>query len=243
MAGNGIKDEIRDQHKLLENMTTGQKISYIFYYYKIHIGVALLVLAFVISIIHSIFGRRDIALFAAYINAGGNEVSAPDPMAEYPILDESGKTLLKTLSLNPKKNEVIFDTEIIFHGDSESVNDNFSYNSMARIMSLLSTNDMDVMVGDTTVIDYYMSMSVFENMAEILPKDLYLRLLENDRIYFAENELGLNTACAVKVTGNKILSEVYPKDYEVYYAIPFSSERKDNALAYLMLLLDSEETK
>ena len=64
-----VHDEIREQHKKTKDMTLQGKLSYFWYYYKIHAIVAILVIIFIISFVRQLMTHKEYGFYAAFINA------------------------------------------------------------------------------------------------------------------------------------------------------------------------------
>lgn len=162
---NSMYGEIKEQHQKTKDMSAKGKLSYFWYYYKIHTLVVIAITIFVISLIHQVVTSKDYAFYAALINSDFS-YSTDDPwgaeFAEYAGIDTD-----KYLSC--------VDTSFMLSSGDMS---QYSISSTEKLMAMVQTGGIDVIVADTAVFEGYARNEMFTDLRTILPEEM-LKKYEN----------------------------------------------------------------
>lgn len=153
-----VSDDIRKEKEKTKDMSFKGKLSYFWYYYKIHTIVVIAIVAFLCTLIHDITSTKDYAFYAAYFNAG-QTFSSEEQMAAF----------AEYADLDTEKYNVYLDNDMYY-----SLSD-MSETSMAasqKFAALLYAGDVDVAVADEEVFTSYALGETFYDLRTILPDDL-----------------------------------------------------------------------
>lgn len=152
-----VHEEIKEQHQKTKDMTLKGKLSYFWYYYKIHALVAVCVILFTISFIHQIVTDKPCAFYAILLNANhtpentGTSVLWADEFQTYAGID-------------PDAYQVNIDTSVTLYSD-----DNSQYDSANRmkIDARMIVGDIHAILADTENFENYARQESFYNLNAI----------------------------------------------------------------------------
>lgn len=151
--------EVKEQRQKTKDMTLKGKISYFWYYYKIHALVTVCVLALIGSFVYQYVTNKDYAFYAVVMNADTNRIEDGqwcDEFAEYAEIDtEEFATYL--------------DTSFIYSSTNVS---QYSVSSMEKFLVMVQTGLIDVIAADTEAFESYAQNEVFLNLETALPKEI-----------------------------------------------------------------------
>ncbi len=228
-----MNQEIREQHKKMNDMSRKEKFSYILYYYKVHIIIAVVLIAVIISFIYSIVTRKDSVMNAALLNTNVYDSSMthlkPD-FIEYAGIDSS-------------QFDVMIDTGMSINYDAS---DQMSFSYAQKITAMLSAGSLDVIVADAPVIDNYASISAFVNLEEVLPEDLQKKLEGKYEYYYYEYEEDGRIPIGLYIDDSVILKDgyndgkqkgVYSDSVRPIFTISSTAVNTDHAIRFLEFLL------
>lgn len=228
-----IADEINVQKKKMKDMTRKERFSYIWYYYRIHIIIALAVLIFLSSTIYEVATRKESAFSCAMVNSNifpMEDTMLPEDYAKFAGIDTD------TYDLNIENGLTI---------DYEGT-DQMSYSYSQKITAMISSKQLDSLTGDPTVIDKYSSIGSFANLDEILPDDLKEKLKGKFEYYYYTYEEDGKVPVGVIITDSAILKNayqsedvtgVYSPSKTVVYSIAINAPHKENAIRFLEYLI------
>lgn len=185
-----LKDRLHEESAKIKEMPLKDKIWYIWEYYKFPIVGVIIGLFLVSSIGSAMYNNRfDAALSCVILNSRyDSEALTVDQyfdqgFREYIGLDPNLKIDVD-YSMNPT-----FD---------ESAMNEYSYAELAKLTAMISSKELDIMIGSPDVIDHYGEMGGFFNLEELLPADLYEQL--RDLLYTTTNaETGEETVCGIRI--------------------------------------------
>jgi len=160
-----VIDDIRKEQEKTKDMSFKGKLSYFWYYYKVHTLVTIAIVFFLCVLIHDIVTAKDYAFSAVYINAN-QTFSAEDQMeafAEYADLDT-------------EEFDVVLDSAMYLSlTDTSEV----SLSASQKLAALLSAKNLDIAVMDEEVFTNYALTETFYDLREILPEDLLEKYKDN----------------------------------------------------------------
>lgn len=166
-----IHEEIKEQQQKTKDMSLKGKLSYFWYYYKVHTIVTVLVIGFVIMFIYQYVTNKDYAFYAAVINADINYIENNqwgDEFAEYAGVDT-------------EKYQVYLDTSIAL-SDNDSTQ--YSISNTEKLLAMLQAGAIDVIVADTETFEKYAQNGYFMNPEEVLPPDTLAQY--EDCLYYTD---------------------------------------------------------
>ena len=177
MSGN-IKNELRNEKEKLSRMNFGQKLQYIFDYYKFYIIGAVVAVVLISSVISTFLNNKPLAFYAMFLNAIGTDVSVSEEELE------SGFTAFAEVTDGSEK--VVIDTTASFN---PNVNSQFSMAQNAKITALFSSHDLDAMVIDPGVFTYYALNGAFTDLREVLSESEFEKYKSENKIYYIDGAL------------------------------------------------------
>lgn len=215
-----MHDEIREQNAKLKGAPFREKLSYFQEYY---LKTTLLVIAAVIFIgyiAHSMLTAPSDTAFAAYFfNDTGDSSNTEliDGFVEYLELDTSA-------------HEAYIDATMNYIPDSGDIN---VFMSLEKTMAVISTSELDVVVGDAETADYFAKSECLHDITTVLPDDLLTKF--KDKLYYAEvGEAKELVPVGIYVTDSPKLNEYYYYvDREPILGFIINSNSMDNAIAFL----------
>ncbi len=215
-----MHDEIREQNAKLKGAPFREKLSYFQEYY---LKTTLLVIAAVIFIgyiAHSMLTAPSDTAFAAYFfNDTGDSSNTEliDGFMEYLELDTSA-------------HEAYIDATMNYIPDSGDIN---VFMSLEKTMAVISTSELDVVVGDAETADYFAKSECLHDITTVLPDDLLTKF--KDKLYYAEvGEAKELVPVGIYVTDSPKLNEYYYYvDREPILGFIINSNSMDNAIAFL----------
>ena len=169
-AGNGIRDEIKEQRKSLKGKGIRAHLDYFFYYYKIHTIAAIIVIIFAVWFIHDAMNSSDVSFYAVAINSGISQFddSFTDEVSAY-------------LGLDGDNYSCNIDNSLTF--DNENMNANLAVQQ--RIITLSAANSLDALLSDRDTFLYYASSGLFADLTDYFTKDELESL--SDRIFYIDS--------------------------------------------------------
>ena len=230
-----------------KQMTPGQKLDYIFAYYKLPLFTACVVVALLISSVWHALTKKETVLYVAYVNVTAGET-----------LDRAlTEGYLQYKELDPKKQEMIVYRNLYITEDASVEDHQFIYASKMKLIGSIDASRLDVVLMDE---DAYSQMSksgflyTFPDIADKNPEiiqELSPYITEND-VIIEDNavEYNLNEAeeysavterrqNAIKVSGFPVFQKAGMSG-EVYAGIIANTKRPRQSLAFLQYLLVAE---
>ncbi|MBP3567999.1 MAG: hypothetical protein J6K04_02425 [Lachnospiraceae bacterium] len=153
------REDVSEKEKW-KNMSGKERWQYFADYYLARIVVTVLVVAVIISILHTMLTPKpDIVLSVAVINDS----------LHHQVYEEIQKEFDELLALDPENQETLFDTGYSFENDYQAFQKFAMYNAVG---------DLDITIMPVSVFETYAPQGFFASVAELLPTDLYISLSE-----------------------------------------------------------------
>lgn len=173
-----LKNEIKNEKKKLSRMTLGQKVEYIFEYYKFPIIVTLVVVILAVSILRTLINNKPLGFYAMFLNGAGQEMSIG--------ADELEKRFSEYAEIDGGKEKVVIDTTASFN---PNVNSQYTIAQNAKITALFASHDLDAMVIDPGVFTYYALSGAFSDLREVISEEEFRRFEEENKIYYIDDDI------------------------------------------------------
>lgn len=214
-----VNDEIREQRQKLKGKGIRAKAEYFWEYYKWH-TIAVLVTAIFLSILIKdvIANKQQPYLYGLFVNASATfdtDAVIPD-LASYTEVKTSKHPII--LESNLTYNKELSDTTIDMY-------------TPPKIMALSESGDVDFMVCDLDAMEYYAGPAYFEDIRNVLT-DEQISKYEDDFYYYEYDDLG-SIPVGIKITDAPLFSKTTAYEGDVYFAVFYTSERKQNAISFL----------
>lgn len=173
-----IKDELRNEKEKLGRMSFGQKVQYIFDYYKFHIiaiGVAVSLIYYVVT---TFLNNKPLAFYCMMLNASGPEISVSE--------EELESGFSEAAEIDVSREKVVIDTTATFN---PNVNSQYSMAQNAKITALFASHDLDAMVIDPGVFTYYALNGAFADLREVLSDEEFEKYRSENLVYYIDGAL------------------------------------------------------
>lgn len=152
----GVNDEIRQQHMKAKDMSFKGKLSYFWYYYKVHTFVAIAVLIFGTAFIYNIVTAKDYNFYGIMLNSSqldGEKLELS--FGEYAGLDmENYECFIDTL------------TTLSYQAQSQ-----YEYATFQKLVALVQSKDLDVMVLDAQVFYNFSFNGMLMDLRNVLSEE------------------------------------------------------------------------
>lgn len=221
-----VHDEIREQQKKTKDMTLKGKLSYFWDYYKIHTIVAILVVAFVISLIRSFVTHKDYGFYATLINA-----YSPD------INDQTSATwadeFLQYAGLNPDEYQVYIDTTVMISEDSSTP---YAASNREKMVAMMQVGEINAIISDTETFEGYAQVEYFYDLEsiftaeELAPYRDYLYYTDINPDEEEDNDILFNEE-AQQAIYNQNIDHMDPSSMTNPVAVGICIPAEDNKLA------------
>ena len=218
-----IHDEIREQNAKLKGAPFKEKLSYFKeYYIKSTLAVSA-VLILVGSFIYTMVTAPEDTAFAAYFYNDTGDSSSTALIDEY----------IAYTGIDTKKHDVYLDATMDY---SAANGDYMAYTGLEKAMAVISTNELDIIVGDQEAFDYFIKSDCFHDVTTILPPEL-LEKYKDQFYYYTFEETGETLPVGIYVTDAPKLNEhSYYTDKEPILGFLINSDSIENALTFLKFI-------
>lgn len=162
----------------LKDMSLGDKLSYLWEYYKVHAAVAIAVMLLLIYMIHEIVTPNiKPAFYAAIIN------SAVDPK----VLEQYKTDFSNSLQLNPKRESVDLN-DTFFISDTDT-----SMSNMQQVLTTyIAAGEVDVIIAPESQFKNYAYYGYLSKLSDELPTDVYSSLTDSLMVSDTEEDTTKN---------------------------------------------------
>lgn len=224
---NSIHDEIKEQNAKLKNAPFKEKLEYFKdYYLKVAI-VIIAAIVIVIGIAHSIITSPSDTAFAAYLfNSTGDTYDTE-------LLD----SFVEHEGIDTKKHYTYLDCSFRYAPEAA---DNYTYMSIEKCMAVISSKQLDVMIGDQSSFEYYASNECFYDITTVLPEDL-MDKFKDKLVYCTVTETGETYPCGIYVDDAPKLNKYHYYDgVEPIMSFLANSQNIDTAIDFLRFIYMEE---
>lgn len=222
-------DPRKDQPRLterekLKNMSSKDKIWYIWAYYKWFFIAAAIAIFMLGSLGKAAYmSTFKTVLHVAVVNNRTSEETAMTTVTE---------DFHSWLGLG-KKDRIITEPLFISYNDAST---EYSIANMAKVSAMASAQELDVMIGDAETIDHYATAGAFQNLEMALTPDILARV--EDRLYYAEDETGAPYACAVDLSDTEFAEKCQLMQEPPLVGVIVNSERNEYAMKLIEYIFE-----
>lgn len=152
-----IIEEIKEQQKKsLKNMTRKEKLAYFWDYYKIHTGVAIIILTLVSVFIYQFVTSKDYAFYVVLVNARLNSTN-------YETAELLAEGFREYAHIDPDKYQVSLDTSITMSMDSQ-----YDVANQEKMLAMMQAGIVSAIVADTKAFETYAQNEYFYDLESLL---------------------------------------------------------------------------
>lgn len=248
-----VMDEFKEERERMKQQPLKKRLAYFWDYHKVPILITLVVVFMGASLLHSIFSKKDIALWVALIDCNSNEATTGAYKEE----------LMNLMGLDPATQEIYLDNSFVLTGLDTMEGSNAETLSL-RIMA----GEIDAFVAPEDVFNRYVQNGIFRDLREILTQEqltyfadsfyyVDYAVIESGAIYtqdFAQTQFVDNAdhtspdgmekpiPVGIYVTGTEEFQGHYyfKKDQTVVIGIPYYSQNVDRTMIFLNNMIGRE---
>lgn len=174
-----LRDELQKEKKKLSRLSFGEKLQYIFDYYKFWILGVVVLVGLVWSVGTTILHNKPTGFYAMLLNAGGQDLSGQAD-------EDAGAAFAEAAGLDDEKQKIIVDTSATFNPNDQS---QFSMAQNAKIGALYQSHEIDVMVADPGVFTYYALNGSFVDLRDVLDAETLAAYEAAGQVYYIDQHL------------------------------------------------------
>lgn len=152
-----VHEEIREQQEKTKDMSLKGKLSYFWYYYKIHTIVAVCVIAFVIGFIQQFLTNKPYAFYAVLLNAASTAENRDTSFLwEAEFQDYAG--------IDPDAYQVSIDTSMSLSSDGGS---QYEAANRQKLAAMMQVGDVHAILADTETFESYARLEFFYDLTDL----------------------------------------------------------------------------
>ena len=174
-----FRDDLKKEKKKLSRLSFGEKLQYIFDYYKFWILGAVVLIGLVWSVGSTILHNKPTGFYAMLLNAGGQDLSGQADEA-------AGEAFAEAAGLDDEKQKILVDTSATFNPNDQS---QFSMAQNAKIAALYQSHEIDVMVADPGVFTYYALNGSFVDLRDVLDDETLAGYEVSGQVYYIDQHV------------------------------------------------------
>lgn len=174
-----LRDDLKKEKKKLSRLSFGEKLQYIFDYYKFWILGVVVLVGLVWSVGSTILHNKPTGFYAMLLNAGGTDLSGQADEA-------AGAAFAEAAGLDDTKQKILVDTSATFNPNDQS---QFSMAQNAKIAALYQSHEIDVMVADPGVFTYYALNGSFVDLRDVLDDETLAEYEAAGQVYYIDQHL------------------------------------------------------
>lgn len=174
-----FREDYEKEKKKLSRLSLGEKLQYIFDYYKFWILGVVVLIGLVWSVGSTILHNKPTGFYAMLLNAGGTDLSGQADEA-------AGAAFAEAAGLDDEKQKIIVDTSATFNPNDQS---QFSMAQNAKIGALYQSHEIDVMVADPGVFTYYALNGSFVDLRDVLDDETFAAYETAGQVYYIDQHL------------------------------------------------------
>lgn len=183
----GVRDEIRAQQEKTKDMSFKGKLSYFWYYYKVHTIVAVAVIILTASFLHTVLTQKDYCFNGMMLNAFRlSDTVLEERFSEYAQLDTENY-------------ECFIDTDSSL---SQLRSSQYDMASSQKIIAITQTGELDAVVFDSLVFSDFAMSGMFPDLRtifseqELMPYRDFLYYVDYAKIREFQNPAPNDTSLA-----------------------------------------------
>lgn len=172
-------DEFKKQREAIKDKPLKEKLDYFWYYYKMHVFVAIFILILVVTTIRDVASQKDVAFYVAFLNSF--DVDSLDTDYDAKFIDE----FAQLTDIDLEEYDVYLDTNMYFN---VAEYDQASMAAMQKFLAMSSNAEIDVVVTDRDIFSSYADNGFFRDLNDYLTPE-QLEKYSDHFYYFDEGVL------------------------------------------------------
>ncbi len=222
-----LKEQGRAEKKKLKTMPMGEKIDYIWTYYKAQIIIAAFIIVFFISLVHHLLtGSQETILYSMVINSDVFQDDAT-PQIYTDFMAEKG--------FDPKEYKADYHA-----GLTLALNENGEANDLQMfsvIATLLMSGTVDHIMTDEDVVVMLGEIGYIMPMEEYLPQEKFAAYeREGKVIYGTHPDTKKKTAFGISLAESSRIKQAGLFSFSPVYAMIYAAPHQENSIDFLYFL-------
>lgn len=154
-----VHDEIKEQHAKTKNMTREERLSYFWYYYKVHTIVAVIAIILISIFIYQFATNKDYGFYAAIINADMTNLEDNQWEQEFE----------EYADIDTRKYMAAIDTSIVLDDNDFT---QYAMTNREKLLAMLQIGMVDIFVVDMEHFENYAQYDYFMDLEKALTPEL-----------------------------------------------------------------------
>ena len=150
-----VMDEFREEREAIKNSNFKYKLKYFWDYYKWFVIGGIIAIFIIVSIAKDIINHKDFIFNGVLLNTSGDDA----------IIQEFTNQFAEVAQLDTENYELLLDTSLRLELDSY---DEGSRATLSRVLASLSIGDLDFIISDPAVFEYYATSDNFLDLSQVL---------------------------------------------------------------------------
>lgn len=245
------KDTLKNAKEVFKKGTAKEKISYLWYYFKWHFIILLLVIAMAADLIYTNVTAKDYVLQGMFLNV----------LVQQDLSAELEQAYLRQYPIDTDTQDIFFDTSLYYSPNPEDTDASASYETMQVITARMVGGQTDFLVADAKTLTYWAYEGYYLELADLLTETQYKKyapyFLYYDRAYmeyldtltFDDTDIVYPDPTRpdlmedpiplmINVSSSSMLSDVYLNSNNTYaVAVTANGSNQENVLNLINLLL------
>lgn len=228
-----------------DSLTFGQRVRYLFDYYKLHFTIAFIILYTIGFIIYRNVTHKDMVLYAGLVNFAPNESTTQMLSADY----------LDYIEIDTRKNDFKLYTGWYLTTDKDSQYFEYTYASQMKILASIDDEQLDVVLMDRESFDAFSQNGYLYNIDELLKdSELYEQLkpyMITNIEFLEDNAKDINFDASIEfestnveypmgldLSSSKVFADTTYSD-TLYLGVIANTARPEEVVRYLTYLYDT----
>lgn len=218
-----LKKSLQADLEKLRSMERKDQLLFIWDYYKLPIVAVVAALVLLVMVLTSWAGKKDIAMYAAFINT---DVSVVEPQAQ--LLDE----LLAAAGVDMDGKTIDITADLTLGKDYSEVTDGQTLQVLAAMFGI---SGLDVFAADQASFDRYAVQDAFVDLSLFLEWELYEQ--EGCEPYWYANGDGREILGGIILKPGSVLHEAGYYHSDVVIGVAANAQNLEEAVAFVKQLL------
>lgn len=157
------KDTLKNAKEVFKKGTAKEKISYLWYYFKWHLFILLLVIAMAADLIYTNVTAKDYVLQGMFLNV----------LVQQDLSAELEQAYLRQYPIDTDTQDIFFDTSLYYSPNPEDTDASASYETMQVITARMVGGQTDFLVADAKTLTYWAYEGYYLELADALTPAQY----------------------------------------------------------------------
>ncbi len=226
-----VRKTFKGELQKLKDMTLSQKAEYIYSYYRIHILIIVLVVLAAVYGVYTATHRQDTAFQGVFLNYTLSDTT----------IDETEASLSTYFALSSDYTTIL--ESGLYVGEEAT-----DYTGVMKLTAYISAKELDMIIGNTSAVQYVMGMEGWDDLSTLLPAELYTqvesRIAHIEPIVYEDSTSDNSSQSAdgnwvLDITDSIFVQNLgLSTENPIYLGFVTNSQHQDNNIAFMQYILD-----